>query len=176
MSHPENESSQPEPGRLNWRNFLDHPENDLTQDADFHNRRPPEPQTAEELASSTDPVVQQERNRRSTRQALAWLFGTIALTAGGGFLLALVTRLMGGPLCDAGEAAWLCTRSAQIWWPIVTSIFAMGGVIGCAIIMVRKLNNYTRWRPWMGIFWVLIPFAMMWMLQTWQILITALNN
>ena len=100
----------------------------------------------------------------------------IALTAGGGFLLALVTRLMGGPLCDAGEAAWLCTRSAQIWWPIVTSIFAMGGVIGCAVIMVRKLNNYTRWRPWMGIFWVLIPFAMMWMLQTWQILIMALNS
>ena len=52
----------------------------------------------------------------------------------------------------------------------------MGGVIGCAIIMVRKLNNYTRWRPWMGIFWVLIPFAMMWMLQTWQILIMALNS
>ncbi|AJE34330.1 hypothetical protein B842_12425 [Corynebacterium humireducens NBRC 106098 = DSM 45392] len=176
MSHPENEPSQPDPGRLNWRNFLDHPENDLTADADFHNRRPPEPKTAEELASSTDPILQQERNRRSTRQAIAWLFGTMLLTIGGGLILALVTRLMGGPACDAGEATWLCTRSAQIWWPIVTSAFAMGGVIGCAIIMVRKLNSYTRWRPWMGVFWVLIPFAMMWMLQTWQILIMALNN
>ncbi|MDO5669767.1 MAG: hypothetical protein Q4G50_07170 [Corynebacterium sp.] len=176
MSHPENDSPRQDSGRPNWRNFLDHPENDLTQDADFHNRRPPEPQTAEELASSTDPVIQQERNRRSTRQALTWMFGTMALTAGGGFVMALFTRLMGGPLCDAGEAAWLCTRSAQIWWPIITSTFAMGGVIGCAIIMVRKLNSYTRWRPWMGIFWVLIPFAMMWMLQTWQILIMALSD
>ena len=176
MSHPENDTPQPDPERLNWRNFLEHPENDLTADADFHNLRPPTPQSAEELASSTDPVLQQERNRRSTRQALAWLAGTILLTAGGGFLLALVTRLIGGPLCDAGEAAWLCTRSAQIWWPLVTSTVAMAGVIGCAVIMVRKLKSYTRWRPWMGVFWVLIPFAMMWMLQTWQILIVALSS
>ncbi|MFC6146881.1 hypothetical protein [Corynebacterium nasicanis] len=170
MSNPE------KPDRPTWRNFLDHPENDLTADADFANRQPPAPRSAEELASSTDPALQAERNRRSTRQALTWLFGTMALTAGGGFLLALVTRLIGGPLCEAGEAAWLCTRSAQIWWPIVTSLVAMGGVIGCAVMMVRKLNSYTRWRPWMGVFWVLIPFAMMWMLQTWQILITALSN
>ena len=176
MSHPEKEPSRENPERRTWRNFLDHPENDLTADADFHNRRPPEPQTAEDLASSTDPVVQQERNRRSNRQALTWMVCTIVLTIGGGLLLALVTRLLGGPLCEAGEARWLCTRSAQIWWPIVTSIFAMGGVIGCAIIMVRKLNSFTRWRPWMGVFWVLIPFAMMWMVQTWQILIAALNS
>jgi hypothetical protein len=28
----------------------------------------------------------------------------------------------------------------------------------------------------MGVFWVLIPFAMMWMLQTWQILVLALSD
>ncbi|QGU05795.1 hypothetical protein [Corynebacterium comes] len=158
------------------RNFLEHPENDLSEDADFANRRPPEPRTAEELASSTDPVVQATRNQQSTRQAVTWLFGTIISTVLVAYLLAWVARLMGGPACDAGDALWLCSRSSQIWWPIATSIIPAAGIIGCAIIMVRKLNSYTRWRPWMGVFWVLIPFAMMWMLQTWQILVLALSD
>jgi hypothetical protein len=173
-SEPEKHPSQE--NRRRRGNFLDHPENDLTADADFANRRPPTPRTAEELAASTDPVLQAERNRQSTRQAVTWLFGTIITTVVFAFILAWVARLMGGPLCETGEVTWLCTRSWQIWWPILTSAIPAAGIIGCAIIMVRKLNSYTRWRPWMGVFWVLIPFAMMWMLQTWQILVMALNN
>lgn len=176
MTGSDPEKNLPQDNGRRWRNFLDHPENDLTADADFANRRPPTPRTAEELASSTDPAVQAERNRQSTRQAIAWLFGTIITTVVVALVLAGVARAMGGPLCAAGEANWLCTRSWQIWWPIITSIIPAGGIIGCAIIMVRKLNSYTRWRPWMGVFWVLIPFAMMWMLQTWQILVMALSN
>ncbi|RSZ61431.1 hypothetical protein EAH68_13255 [Corynebacterium hylobatis] len=176
MTGSDSEKNPPQNDGRRWRNFLDHPENDLTADADFANRRPPTPQTAEELASSTDPAIQAERNRKSTRQAVTWLFGTIITTVVFAYILAWVPRMMGGPLCEAGEATWLCTRSWQIWWPIITSIVPAGGIIGCAIIMVRKLNSYTRWRPWMGVFWVLIPFAMMWMLQTWQILVLALSN
>lgn len=176
MTGSDPEKNPPQRSGRGRRNFLEHPENDLAEDADFANLRPPTPRTAEELASSTDPVVQAARNRQSTRQALTWLAGTIITTVAVAFLLALVARLMGGPACDAGEAVWLCSRSAQIWWPIATSLVPAAGIIGCAIIMVRKLNSYTRWRPWMGVFWVLIPFAMMWMLQTWQIMVTALSN
>lgn len=176
MTGSDPEKNPPPRGSRRRRNFLEHPENDLAEDADFANLRPPPPRTIEELASSTDPAVQAARNRQSTRQAITWLFGTVLTTVVVAFVLALVARLMGGPACDAGEAAWLCTRSWQIWWPIITSIIPAAGIIGCAVIMVRKLNSYTRWRPWMGVFWVLIPFAMMWMLQTWQILVVALNN
>ena len=48
-----------------------HPENDLTADADFANRRRPEPQTVEELADSPDPVKVAAANRASSRQALS---------------------------------------------------------------------------------------------------------
>ncbi|AJK70126.1 MULTISPECIES: hypothetical protein [Corynebacterium] len=174
---PETNSPQrPQSDGRRRRYFLDHPENDLTADADFANRRPPAPRTAEEVASSTDPVLQADRNTMSTRQAFTWLFGTIIATVVVAYVLAWVARLMGGPVCDAGDALWLCSRSSQIWWPLVTSLVPAAGVIGCAIIMVRKLNSFTRWRPWMGVFWVLIPFAMMWMLQTWQIFIPALTD
>lgn len=176
MDGSDPDKKPPQRGGRRFGNFLEHPENDLADDADFANRRPPTPRTAEELASSTDPVLQADRNRQSTRQALTWLFGTIILTVVVAYLLAWVARLMGGPACDAGEAVWLCSRSAQIWWPIATSLIPAAGIIGCAIIMVRKLNSFTRWRPWMGVFWVLIPFAMMWMLQTWQILVLALSD
>ncbi|RNE48267.1 hypothetical protein C5L39_09355 [Corynebacterium alimapuense] len=146
----------------------------MTTDADFANLRPPSPQTAEDLASSIDPAVQAERNRQSSRQAMIWLAAIPGITFGMGFLLLLITRMIGGPECTTGEATWLCTRSSQIWWPIVTSIVPIVGVFGTAIIMNRKLKSYTRWRTWMGVFWFMVPFCMMWMLTVGQVLITAL--
>ncbi|MBX8995163.1 hypothetical protein HCH15_03050 [Corynebacterium testudinoris] len=162
--------------RWGWRGFLEHPENDLTADADFANLRPPDPQSPEELASWLDPVVQAERNRQSSRQALQFLAAIPAITFVLGLGLLVVFRLIGGPECVAGEAVWLCTRTSQIVWPLVTSIVPIIGVLGCAIIMTRKLNSYTRWRPWMGVFWVMVPFCMVWLITAGQILIPALEN
>ena len=159
-----------------WRGFLEHPENDLTADADFANRRPPEPHTAEELASSVDPAVQAARNTQSTRQAIQWLIAIPAITFGLALILGIIFRVMGGPACDAGEASFLCTRDAQIWWSVITGIPPIVGVLGCAFIMNHKLKNYTRWRPWMGVFWVMIPFCMIWLITAGQILIIALNS
>lgn len=146
-----------------WNPGYEHPENDLTREADQSIPPRPAPRSFDELADSVDPVAQEERNRRSGRQAVVWLFGIPVLTFVLAGVLGLVFRLIGGPLCDAGEATWLCSRAAQIWWPVLTSIVPVVGVLGCAAIIVHKLRTYTRWRIWMGVFWVMVPFSMLWM-------------
>ena len=46
-----------------------------------------------------------------------------------------------------------------------------GGMIGCAIIMVRKLRRYLRWRSWMAIFWVVAFNFMIWAISDIQLLL-----
>ena len=88
-------------------------------------------------------------------------------------VLALIAHMTGGPLCEAGEATWLCTNTWRTVWAVVSSIPPVGGILGCAIIMVRKLNRYERWMPWMGVFGLpIVPFAMWWLTITIGILAT----
>ncbi|MCQ4620115.1 hypothetical protein KBX19_02640 [Corynebacterium sp. CCUG 71335] len=145
----------------------DHPENDLHGAADYYNKVRPEPRSFDELASEPDPAQLNERNQASTRQAI-W-FGVAAVA--GTFLiagiLALIFRLVGGPLCEAGEATWLCSQAARTWWAALSSIYPVVALLSCAVIMVRKLNRYERWMPWMGVFWLpLVPFTMLWLTVT----------
>ncbi|MDY5785470.1 MULTISPECIES: hypothetical protein [unclassified Corynebacterium] len=149
----------------------EHPENDLQSGADYSNRVRPEPRDFDELADLPDPLEEAQRNRRSTRQAITYAAATLALTALIGLLTALPFRLQGGPLCDAGTATWLCTPSARTWWAVINSFPPVVGVLGCAVLMVRKLNRYERWMPWMGVFWLpLVPFTMWWLTVTIGIL------
>lgn len=152
------------------RNHPDHPENDLSDDADFANMIPPEPRSAEELAESGDPVLRMERNRASTRQAIWYLVGVVVSTVVFAVVLGLIFRMMGGPLCTPDTTTWLCTESAETWFSILASLPPIIGLIGCGIIMVRKLKRFLRWRPWMGVFWFLVPFTMAWLTFTLGIL------
>lgn len=150
----------------------DHPENDLHDEADFANRVPPEPASAESLASSQDPAVLAQRNRASTRQAIWYLVAVVAITLVLAGVLGLIARASGGPLCEAGEETWLCTDFWQLWWPILVSLPPVIGLLSAAVIMVRKLNGYVRWRPWMGVFWFLVVFTMSWLTMTLGMLAT----
>lgn len=149
----------------------DHPENDLTADADFTNRMRPAPKNLDELLDEPDPLVVAAANRRSTRQAIAWAVGTPVVTFLTAFVLAVVSRSLGGPLCEGGAAVWICSRAAEIWWPLATSVVPLGGALGSGVILYRKYLAYQRWRPWMGTFWFLIPFAMLWMVTVLQMAI-----
>ena len=127
----------------------------------------------EEFADQPDPKEVNARNEASTKQALWFAGGTVAATFLVAGILALVSRMTGGPLCEAGEATWLCTATWRTIWAVVSSIPPVAGIIGCAIIMVRKLNRYERWMPWMGVFWLpIVPFAMWWLTITIGILAT----
>lgn len=149
----------------------DHPENDLTTDADFTNRPRPAPKDLDDLLDTPDPAVIAAANRRSTKQAIAWALATPVLTFVVAFLLALLSRVIGGPLCQDGTATWVCSRAAEIWWPLATCVVPVGGALGSGVILYRKYLSYQRWRPWMGTFWFLIPFAMLWMVTVLQMAI-----
>lgn len=155
----------------NRRTQRGHPENDLTSDFDFTNRPFPEAHSPEELSTSPDPAWVAAENRRSTRQALWYAVGLLVALAVVGFLLLLVSRLSGGPICDAGEATWICTEFTRTWWPVATTALAFLGLLGCAVIMVRKLNARLRWWPWMAAFWFLLPMIMLWATTTLPIAI-----
>ena len=147
----------------------EHPENDLTSDADYANLRRPEPRSFDELADEPDPLEIAAANRRSTRQAVWYMIGVLVLSALYGFTVALVTRLSGGPLCEDGTAAWLCTDGQRTFFSLTTPIIPFFGMIGCAIIMVRKLHRYLRWRSWMAIFWVMACNFMLWTITDIQL-------
>ena len=145
----------------------DHPENLRPSPTDRYNRVPPEPKSFDDLAAGPDPVEVDRRNRASTHQAIAYAAATVLITFVVAFAIALASRLQGGPLCTPDSGAWLCTESWRMWWAILSSIPPVAGLLGCAVIMVRKLNRYERWVPWMGVFWLpLVPFTMWWLTVT----------
>lgn len=145
----------------------EHPENDLTSGVDRFSRARPEPRDFDELADGPDPLVTAQINRTSTRNAVIYGVATVAVTLLVALVLGLISRAQGGPLCSGGGATWLCTSSWRTWWAVLTSIPPVAGLIGCAIIMVRKLNRYERWVPWMGVFWLpIVPFTMLWLVIT----------
>lgn len=140
----------------------DHPENVFSQEADYSNRRPVFSDDLDELNNLSDPLVQQQKNQRSSRQAVIYIFAVPIVTFLSAYLLAWVARLQGGPICEAGDAVWICSRAAELWWPIITSLIAFGGMLGCAWILYDKYRKFLRWRAWMGALWILIPFSMLW--------------
>lgn len=142
---------------------MEHPENDLHSDADFSNLPRPEPHDWDDLSALKDPLWQLQENQRSTKQAIGYaiLSPLLLLVLSAAALLA--SRILGGPLCDPGPHTWICTDGFRIWWPILSSVAAFIIIVGCAVMMVRKLKTYTRWRPWMGAFWFLVPLGMLWM-------------
>lgn len=146
-----------------WRPALppDHPENDLSDDADFSNLKRPAPSSIDELADQEDPLIIAARNRRSSKQALWYLITSLVTTFLFGFVLLVIMRLIAGEeTCAAVDGRFLCTTGLQKTWAIIASLPPIGFLIGSMIIMVRKLHGYVRWRPWMGVFWVLVPFTM----------------
>ena len=47
-------------------------------------------------------------------------------------------------------------------WGFNVLVVPVLGVLGTIVIMLRKLRAFIRWRPWMGAFWVLLPWSMIW--------------
>ena len=145
-----------------------HPENDLYDDDPSRFRQ--NPRNLDELAHGPDPSLRSSKDEESSRQAIRFLVWVMVGSFVVGLGSVLFSRLTGGELCDSGEAAWLCTEAAHIWWPIVAWTIPFFGMITCAILLVRKLRAGLRWRTWMGVMWVLVPNAMFWGLAAVQIL------
>lgn len=145
-----------------------HPEND----PELKIQLPPEIlQQFEDFDPLLDPLYRLEVHRRSTIQAMVFALVIPAVTLATALAIAFVSRGIGGPLCEAGLATWLCTRTAQIVFPVVPGLIALGGTITAALITYFKWARYNRWRPWLAIIWFLMPFSLFWIVSTGTILI-----
>lgn len=132
---------------------MTHPENDLHYDSDRFSRPRPQPASFDDLADQPDPLVVAQRNKKSTWQAIGYAAGVVFAT------------LLIGEVCS-----WFLQGTT---WAVIASIPPIVGVLACAVIMVRKLNRYERWIPWMGVFWLpLVPFTMWWLTVTVGIIAT----
>lgn len=153
--------------------FPNHPENDLPGAFEISEelRRAIEDPTGREPgeepppnpADPDDPLVRLERNVDSTRQAISFAVAVPALTFLTAFIIAIISRTTGGPLCDAGISDWICSRQYEILFPLVPGAIALFGTILAAWITYAKWRSYQRWRPWLAIIWFLMPFTLGWM-------------
>ena len=110
-----------------------------------------------------DPLFRLERNRTSTHNAISYAVAVPAITFLVAFVIAMISRTMGGPLCNAGVSTWSCSRTFEVLFPAIPGAVALGGTLLGAWITYRVWAHYGRWRPWLAILWVLVPFTLLWM-------------
>lgn len=79
----------------------DHPENDLSTDADFTNVPRPEAHSFDELADEPDPAEIARLNQESTRQAIRFTITIVLISFTVALGSVLIFRLVGGPECTA---------------------------------------------------------------------------
>ena len=60
-----------------------------------------------------DPLFRLERNRTSTHNAISYAVAVPAITFLVAFVIAMISRTMGGPLCNAGVSTWICSRTFE---------------------------------------------------------------
>ncbi|GAA4795759.1 hypothetical protein CCANI_13540 [Corynebacterium canis] len=150
--------------------FPHHPENDLPgiHEISEELRRAIETPMGKEPGEqkpddASDPLLRLERNRDSTRQAIGFAVAVPAVTFLTAFIIAIISRTSGGPLCDAGISDWICSRQFEILFPVIPGVIAFSGTILAAWITYLKWRAYRRWRPWLAIIWFLMPFTLAWM-------------
>lgn len=119
------------------------------------------------------PELRQERDERSTRQALYYFIGVPIVVFALAAIVLLVSRSSGGSLCEAGEAEWLCSRGAQIWFSLLPGIVALGSVFLAMYITYVKWRRRQRWRWWIAVVWISMPFALAWITGTGSLLING---
>ncbi|WP_370625807.1 hypothetical protein [Corynebacterium sp. TAE3-ERU16] len=117
---------------------------------------------ASALDYEADPLLRLERNNSSTRQAIIYALAIPPLTFLTAFVVAMISRAQGGPLCDAGTSSWICSRTYEILFPVIPGTVTLGGTLGAAWITYRRWARYERWRPWLAALWPLMLFTLAW--------------
>lgn len=124
-----------------------------------------------ELDYEADPLLRLERNNRSTRQAVVFFFGIILLTSVTAFAIWLVSISTGGPYCDADASANLCSATYRLLFMIIPPAIAAFGLFGGAWIAYLKWKSHQRWRPWIAVIWMIMPFTLAWVISAGTMMI-----
>lgn len=119
-----------------------------------------------------DPLLRLERNAASTRQALWYLGVAILLPIIVGFTLALVSRSSGGPYCERDASAWLCSSSWILLFGLIPSAIALVEMFIAAYLCYRKWKTFQRWRTWLAVVVLMVPYTMSWVTSTGALIIS----
>ena len=136
---------------------------------DVHAKAHNQPLTEEDYLN--DPLLRLERNNRSTRNAVVFFFGTVGLTLALALVIALASRIIGGPRCVAGESVWLCSHSMELAFWIIPAVISMGAMFLSVWITYDKWRRHQRWRPWIAVIWFLMPYGLAWVTSAGAMLI-----
>ena len=134
------------------------------------------PQTAgrpklTELDYEADPLARLERNNRSTKQAIIFFFAVPGIAAFLALGTTIISRIVGGPYCDADSSAWLCTEGFRLFFHIAPALVCFFGLFGAAYICYYKWKRHQRWRPWIAVIWFIMPVAIGWSVNSAAMLI-----
>lgn len=124
-----------------------------------------------EVDFELDPLLRLERHQRSGKQAIAFGLAVPILTLLTAFVVAGVSRVRGGPICDAGESTWICTRNFEILYPLIPWGVSLIGFGAGLFITLRKWKTYQAWRHWLVMVWFLSIFCIGWFIATGHMLI-----
>ena len=133
------------------------------------------PSKPSQLDYELDPLLRLEQHTRSTHQAIVYVIMVPLITLLAAGIILFISHNQGGPDCDAGESAWICSRTYEILFPVVPGAIALIGALGAVWTTYIKWARYDRWRPWLAICWVLIPFALGWITSTGWMAIAGLD-
>ena len=84
---------------------------------------------------------------------------------------AIISRIVGGPYCDADSSAWLCTEGFRLFFHIAPALVCFFGLFGAAYICYYKWKRHQRWRPWIAVIWFIMPVAIGWSVNSAAMLI-----
>lgn len=124
-----------------------------------------------ELDYELDPLARLERNNRTTRNAIAYFFGVPALAVFIALATAIISRIVGGPMCSADDSAWLCNQGFRLFFHITPAVVCFLGLLGAVFICYRNWARHLRWRPWIAVIWFLMPICIGWGVNSGTMLI-----
>lgn len=122
-----------------------------------------------------DPLERLERNERSGKQAYIYAGSVFGLTVVTAIIIAIIGAITGGPLCDAGKSVFVCSRAFELAFPLIPGAISFFGAAGCFWMTYLKWRSFQRWRPWLAMCWVLLPWTLAWMTGTFSIAMFGLS-
>ena len=131
----------------------------------------PSPRSRRGRGHDEDPLDRLERTIIRSGTRAYWYAGSVVVaTVVSAVVVAVAGAAAGGPNCDAGWSSFICSRTWEIVFPLVPSLISLIGALGAFWKCYDTWRRFERWRPWIAMIWVLLPWTLIWMTATLPIL------
>lgn len=114
----------------------------------------------------SDSLLRLERNARSTKQAIIYFVAVLITPIVAAVIVAFISRASGGVYCSADASAYLCTDGWRIAFGLIPAFISLFSLFGAAYLCYTKWKSFQRWRAWLGVTILMIPYTMSWVTTT----------